>query len=318
MVKQESQRRIGLLCGFTAYILWGLLPLYWPLLQPAGAFEILAHRIVWSCAATVAVLWLFRRRDRILAILRQPKRLGLIVAASVAITVNWGVYIWAVNNGHVVETSLGYFINPLVTVACGVLVLRERLRPAQWTAVAVGGAAVLVLTTGTERFPWIALVLAGSFAAYGYLKKNIALGGLESLAAETVLQVLPALGFLMWLEVQGQSTFASHGWGHAALLVGAGVVTVVPMVAFGSSTIRVPMSTLGLMQYLSPICQFLIGVSYFKESMPPERWAAFSLVWLALVILSGDALWARRRGRLPQSGVVAENREQPEGTKTQL
>ncbi|KMS93026.1 protein rarD [Streptomyces regensis] len=295
----EGEHRTGLLNGFAAYGMWGLVPLFWPLLKPAGALEILAHRMVWSLVFVAAALLFVRRWAWAGELLRQPRRLGLIAVAAAVITVNWGVYIWAVNAGHVVEASLGYFINPLVTIAMGVLLLKERLRPVQWAAVGVGLAAVVVLTVGYGRPPWISLCLAFSFATYGLVKKKVDLGGVESLAAETAIQFLPALGYLLWLTAHGEASFLNEGAGHAALLASTGIVTALPLVCFGAAAIRVPLSTLGLLQYLAPIFQFLLGVLYFHEAMPAERWAGFALVWLALILLTGDALrWARRPARL--------------------
>ncbi|MFF3333304.1 EamA family transporter RarD [Streptomyces sp. NPDC002888] len=292
-----GERRTGLLNGIAAYGMWGLVPLFWPLLKPAGAVEILAHRMVWSLAFVAVALVVVRRWAWAGELLRQPRRLGLVAVAAAVITVNWGVYIWSVNSGHVVEASLGYFINPLVTIAMGVLLLKERLRPVQWAAVGVGFAAVLVLTIGYGRPPWISLCLAFSFATYGLVKKKVNLGGVESLAAETAIQFLPALGYLLWLSGQGDSSFTSESAGHAALLAATGVVTALPLVCFGAAAIRVPLSTLGLLQYLAPVFQFLLGVLYFHEAMPPERWAGFALVWLALALLTGDAWRSARRVR---------------------
>ncbi|MHC3391598.1 EamA family transporter RarD [Streptomyces lavendulocolor] len=277
--------------------MWGLVPLFWPLLKPAGAIEILAHRMVWSLAVVGLALLALRRWGWIRELLGQPRKLGLIALAAAVITVNWGLYIWAVNAGQVVEASLGYFINPLVTIAMGVLLLKERLRPAQWAAVGTGLAAVVVLAVGYGRPPWISLTLAFSFAVYGLVKKKVNIGGLESLAAETAVQFLPALAYLVWLGAQGSAHFGAHGAGHAALLAATGVVTAVPLVCFGAAAIRVPLSTLGLLQYLAPVFQFLLGVVYFHEAMPPERWAGFSLVWLALSVLTWDALRTSRRTR---------------------
>ncbi|MET9456601.1 EamA family transporter RarD [Streptomyces canus] len=274
--------------------MWGLVPLFWPLLKPAGAAEILAHRMVWSLVFVAVALVFVRRWGWAGELLRQPRRLALITVAAAVITVNWGVYIWAVNSGHVVEASLGYFINPLVTIAMGVLLLKERLRPVQWTAVGVGATAVLVLTIGYGRPPWISLTLAFSFATYGLVKKKVNLGGVESLAAETAIQFLPALGYLLWLSSHGDLSFASEGPGHAALLASTGIVTALPLVCFGAAAIRVPLSTLGLLQYLAPVFQFLLGIFYFGEAMPPERWAGFALVWLALTLLTWDALRTAR------------------------
>ncbi|WP_435882680.1 EamA family transporter RarD [Streptomyces bobili] len=269
--------------------MWGLVPLFWPLLKPAGAAEILAHRMVWSLAFVAVALIVVRRWQWAGELLRQPRRLALVTIAAAVITVNWGVYIWAVNSGHVVEASLGYFINPLVTIAIGVLLLKERLRPVQWVAVGIGLAAVLVLTIGYGRPPWISLCLAFSFAIYGLVKKKVNLGGVESLAAETAIQFLPALAYLLWLAGHGGSTFTGEGLGHSALLASTGIVTALPLVCFGAAAIRVPLSTLGLLQYMAPVFQFLLGILYFGEAMPPERWAGFALVWLALVLLTGDA-----------------------------
>src|SRR3954467_10444193 len=242
--------------------MWGLVPLFWPLLKPAGAAEILAHRMVWSLAFVAVALLVIRRWAWAGELPRQPRKLGLVTIAAAFITVNWGVYIWAVNSGHVVEASLGYFINPLVTIAMGVLLLKERLRPVQWTAVGVCLAAVLVLTVGYGRPPWISLCLAFSFATYGLVKKKVNLGGVESLAAETAVQFLPALAYLLWLGSRGEATFGAEGAGHAALLAATGIVTALPLVCFGAAAIRVPLSTLGLLQYMAPVFQFLLGVFY--------------------------------------------------------
>ncbi|MEF9884720.1 EamA family transporter RarD [Streptomyces sp. P9-A4] len=305
-MKTDNEERAGLLYGIGAYGMWGLVPLFWPLLKPAGAVEILAHRMVWSLAFVALALLAVRRWGWIRELVRSPRKLGLITVAAAVITVNWGLYIWSVNTGHVVEASLGYFINPLVTIALGVLVLQERLRPAQWAAVGVGFAAVLVLAIGYGKPPWISLTLAFSFAVYGLVKKKVNLGGLESLAAETAVQFLPALGYLVWLGTRGDLAFGSHGGGHTALLVATGIVTAAPLVLFGAAAIRVPLSTLGLLQYLAPTFQFLLGILYFHEEMPPERWAGFSLVWLALTLLTWDALRTARRSRAAVEAAKAE------------
>ncbi|MER5386458.1 EamA family transporter RarD [Streptomyces sp. NPDC002688] len=294
--KSRGEQQIGLLNGFAAYGMWGLVPLFWPLLKPSGAVEILAHRMAWSLVVVGAVLLVMRRWAWAGELLRQPRKLALIAIAATVITVNWGVYIWAVNSEHVVEASLGYFINPLVTIAMGVLLLKERLRPVQWAAVGVGFAAVLVLTIGYGHPPWISLCLAFSFATYGLVKKKVNLGGIESLAAETAIQFLPAVAYLVWLGSRGDATFGAQAPGHAALLAATGLVTAVPLVCFGAAAIRVPLSTLGLLQYMAPVFQFLLGIFYFHEAMPPERWAGFALVWLALSLLTFDALRAARRG----------------------
>ncbi|MFJ7049982.1 EamA family transporter RarD [Streptomyces sp. NPDC101112] len=311
--ESKGEHRIGLLNGFAAYGMWGLVPLFWPLLKPAGAVEVLAHRMVWSLGFVGIALLVLRRWAWAGELLRQPRKLALIAVAAAVIAVNWGVYIWAVNNGQVVEASLGYFINPLVTIAMGVLLLKERLRPVQWAAVGVGFTAVLVLTIGYGRPPWISLCLAFSFATYGLVKKKVNLGGTESLAAETVILFLPALGYLLWLGSRGESTFGTEGTGHALLLASTGLVTALPLVCFGAAAIRVPLSTLGLLQYMAPVFQFLLGVLYFGEAMPPERWAGFALVWLALSLLTWDALRTARRW-----GGARTAKAQPEPTSAPL
>lgn len=284
-----SEMRRGLLSGVGAYVLWGLFPLYWPLLKPAGAVEILAHRILWSLVAVVAVLAVRRHWGWVRAL--RPKRIALLVVAAVLITVNWGTYIYAVNTGQTIEAALGYFINPLVSVLLGVIVLRERLRPWQWGAVGIGAVAVVVLAADYGRLPWIALTLAGSFGTYGLVKKYAAMPSAESLTVETSILVLPALAYAFF---QPHPTFTGHGGGHVALLVGAGVVTAIPLMMFNSAATRVPLTVVGLLQYLAPVLQFLIGLLVQHEAMPASRWVGFLLVWTALVVFSGDAL---RTGR---------------------
>ncbi|MFD9543624.1 EamA family transporter RarD [Streptomyces sp. NPDC060022] len=315
-MKGKNEQRAGLLYGIGAYGMWGLVPLFWPLLEPSGAMEILAHRMVWSLGVVGIALLALRRWAWIGELLRQPAKLGLIAIAATVISVNWGIYIWSVNNGHVVEASLGYFINPLVTIAMGVLLLGERLRPVQWTAVATGFAAVLVLAIGYGQPPWVSLALAFSFATYGLVKKKVNMGGLESLAAETAVLFVPALGFLLWLAARGDTTFLVGGAGHGALLAATGLVTAVPLVCFGAAAIRVPLSVLGLLQYLAPVFQFGLGILYFHEAMPPERWAGFALVWVALMLLTWDALRTARRTRAEalRLAVLAGEAGAPVGT----
>ena len=289
--------RKGVLLGITSYGLWGLFPLYWPLLKPAGAVEILAHRMLWSLFFVVAVLWVSGRRRgtglaNLRAVLTDRRRMGLLAMAAVLITVNWGAYIWGVNSGNIVETALGYFIGPLVSVVVGVLLLGERLRTWQWVAVGLGAAAVVVLTVGYGRPPWIALMLAFSFALYGLLKKLAATGAVESLAVETGLTAIPAMIYLGILQGVGASTFTGHGVGHALLLAGSGVVTALPLLTFGATATRIPLSMVGLLQYIAPVMQFLLGVLFYHERMPTERWIGFVMVWLALAVLTWDG--ARR------------------------
>jgi chloramphenicol-sensitive protein RarD len=301
----------GFAAGAAAYILWGLFPLYWPLLAPAAAVEILAHRIVWSAVFAVLVLaptigfrWvatLGRRRARLLAF------------AAVLLTLNWGTFIYGVNSGQVVEVSLGYFINPLITVALAVGVLHERLRRAQWAAVAIGFVAVAVLAVDYGRPPWIAIVLAVSFGLYGLIKKQAGVDGVQSFAFESALIAPPALAYLLWIGHTGAGTFTSDGAGHAALLASAGVVTAVPLMLFGAAAIRVRLSTLGLLQYLAPILQLAIGVFVDGEAMPLSRLAGFALVWVALIVFTADALRGGRERALV--GAVGPGEQSEDGRR---
>ncbi len=289
--------RSGFAAGVAAYLLWGLFPLYWPLLEPAGAIEILAHRILWSVALLVVLLALtqgfrwVRELDR--------RRAWLLALAAALITLNWGAFIYGVNHGHVVETSLGYFINPLVTVALAVTVVGERLRPAQWAAVAIAALAVVVLTAAYGRPPWIALILAFSFAFYGLVKKQVGIGGTQSLAVETAFLLGPALACVLVLSASGRGTFGSEGAGHALLMVGGGIATAIPLMLFGAAAVRIPLTTIGLLQYLAPIMHFGIGVGINGEEMPASRWAGFTLVWAAVAVFTYDSLRARRRVTVP-------------------
>ena len=284
--------RSGFAAGVAAYLLWGLFPLYWPLLEPAGAIEILAHRILWSVVLLAAVLAITQGFRWVRHLGR--RRALLLGLAAALITLNWGGYIYGVNHGHVVETSLGYFINPLVTVALAVVVIGERLRRPQWAAVAIASVAVVVLTVAYGRPPWIALTLAFSFGFYGLVKKQVGVGGTQSLAVETAFLLGPALACVLYLELSGEGTFAGEDAGHALLLAGGGIVTAVPLMLFGAAAIRIPLVTIGLLQYLAPIMHFGIGAGINGEEMPPSRWAGFALVWLAIAVFTWDSLRARR------------------------
>jgi chloramphenicol-sensitive protein RarD len=281
-----------------------LFPLYWPLLEPAGAVEILAHRIVWSLVTMAVLVVALGRLGAVRRMLGSGRTVRLLTLAACLITVNWVVYIWGVNNGHVVETALGYFINPLVTVLMGVLILGERLRRLQWMAVGVAALAVVVLTVDYGRPPWVALALALSFGSYGLCKKQAGAPAIESITYETLVVGPLAAAYVAWLVLTGDSHFASHGAGHALLFVGTGVVTAVPLICFGGAAIRVPMTTLGLLQYLTPLLQFALGVLYFHENMPAGRWAGFGLVWVALAIFTADSLRQRRRTPRPDAEVA--------------
>ncbi|HWJ08295.1 MAG TPA: EamA family transporter RarD [Nocardioides sp.] len=287
--------RRGLLLGVAAYTMWGAFPLYWPLLEPSGPIEILAHRIVWSLVVMAVLVAVLRRGAALRAILRSRRTTLLLVVGAATITSNWGTYIYGVNNDRVVETSLGYFINPLVTVLMGVLVLGERLRPAQWWALGLGFVAVGVLTLDYGRPPVVALVLAFSFGTYGLAKKSADVGAIEGLSFETAVIAPFALIYLVWLGGTGGAHFTGEGAGHVALLVASGVVTAVPLLCFGAAATRVSMTTLGLLQYLAPILQFLLGITVLGEQMPPWRWLGFGLVWLALAVFTFEAVQHRRR-----------------------
>jgi len=290
-----SESRRGFLLGAAAYGMWGLFPLYWTLLRPAGSLEILAHRVAWSLVVMAVLVVVLGRRRQCLAIVRNRRTRSILLLAAAVISVNWGAFIWGVNNGYVVETSLGYFINPLVTVLMGVVVIGERLRPVQWVAMGIAAVAVVALTIELGRPPWVALVLAFSFGTYGLAKKKANAGAVESLALETLVIAPVALGYLLFLGSADQSTFGSAGVGHALLLVSTGVITAVPLICFGAAATRVSMTTIGLLQYLAPTLQFALGVFFFDEAMPPVRLAGYCLVWVALVIFTYEAITHRRR-----------------------
>ncbi len=287
--------RRGLLFGTAAYAMWGIFPLYWPLLEPAGAVEILAHRIVWSALTMTILVVAMRRTAQLKAVLRDRRAMTLLSVAAVVISVNWGAYIWGVNNERVVETSLGYFINPLVTVLMGVFVLGEQLRRLQWIALAIASTAVVVLTIDYGRPPWVALVLAFTFGTYGLAKKQAGVGAVESLSVETMVLAPVAAAYVVWLVATGSSSFGTEGVGHALLITTAGVVTAVPLICFGAAANRVPLVVLGLLQYLAPVIQFALGVLLFREDMTAGRWMGFGLVWIALVVFTAETMSHRRQ-----------------------
>lgn len=290
--------RRGVVFGLSAYLMWGLFPLYWPLLEPAGAIEILAHRMFWS-AVTMALLITALHRWRQLRAL-PAKTWGLIAGAAALISCNWGVYIFAVNNDHVLDASLGYFINPLASVALGVLVLHERLPALQWAALAVAVPAVAITAVGAGQIPWLALLLAASFSLYGLIKRVIRIPAALSLTGEAGVLALPALGYLIWLESSGTGHFTSGGWGHALLLASSGLITAIPLLLFGAAAGRLPLTVLGFLQYVTPVTQFLLGVAWAGEHMSPLRWVGFSMTWVSLALLSIDAVHrSRRRSEVP-------------------
>lgn len=290
-----NDSKSGVVFGIAAYVCWGFFPLYWPLLDPAGSLEVLAHRFVWSMVFVLIAITIMRRWRPFLDIARDRRLMLILSAASVAIAVNWGSFIWGVTNGHVIETSLGYFINPLVTVLLAVFVLKERLRRPQWAAVGIGTIAVVVLTIDYGRLPWVALLVAFSFAIYGFLKKKADLGAFEGLGMETAILFPVALSFLIALQLRGELTFGHEGPGNVTLLIGTGIVTAIPLLLFGAAATRLSLTTLGILQYLGPVLQFICGLTLFGEAMTGPRWAGFVLVWLALVVFTVDAAAHRRR-----------------------
>jgi chloramphenicol-sensitive protein RarD len=282
--------RSGYLFAVGAYLAWGLFPIYFKLLQPSSPMEILSHRVVWSCLAVALIVTGTRHWRRVGRLVVQPRRLGAISLVSLLIGVNWFTYIYGVNTDRVVETSLGYFITPLVSVLLGVLVLRERLRPAQWVAVGIGAAAVGVLTVDYGRAPHLALILAATFGMYGLLKKRLGLPAVDGLLVESAVLALPALAFFGVLLARGGSTFGEISAAHTTLVVLSGVITAVPLLLFAGAANRIPLSAIGLLQYLAPILQLGCGVLIYNEPMPPARLAGFGLVWLALAVFTWDGL----------------------------
>jgi chloramphenicol-sensitive protein RarD len=306
----EPSTRSGLIAAVGAYGLWGVLPVYFLLLAPAGAFEIVAWRILFSLVVCALVITAARRWSRVVAIVRQPRLLFGLALAGHLILVNWTVYVYGTLSGHVVETALGYFINPIVTVLLGVILLRERLRPLQWTAVALSAVAVAVIAIGYGQLPWVSLALAGSFGLYGLVKKRVSGGAdaLSGLALETAWLIPASTTMLVITGAGAGLTIGQVSLGHTLLLVSTGVVTAGPLLLFGFAAGRLPLSVIGLTQYLAPLLQFAFGVFVMHEAMPPERWAGFAIVWAALVLLTIDMLRASRRA------VPAAERAQRETT----
>ncbi len=292
--------RAGLAFAVGAYGLWGFLPLYFPLLTPASALEIVAHRVVWSLLFCVVVVTVTRTWGELRTVLRSGRTVVYLALASVLLAGNWLAFVFAVLTEHTVDASLGYYINPIVTVGLAVLVIGERLRPGQWVALGFGAAAVVVITIGYGSVPWIALVLAGTFGLYGLAKNRVGrtVGATAGLAVETLVLVPVAMAYLGWLQYSGAGTLGTHGPGHDAILLSTGVVTALPLLFFAASARRLPLSVVGLVQYLTPTMQLLIAVLVFHEAMPAARWWGFALVWIALAVMSVDGIRAGRRAHL--------------------
>jgi chloramphenicol-sensitive protein RarD len=294
--------RKGLWIAAGSFVLWGVMPLYWHLLKAVPSLQIVAHRVLWSALLVFAWLGWKYGRGWLRETLSRPHVAWMLTLSGLLIGFNWGLYIWAVNAGHVVETALGYFINPLLNVLIGVAFLRERLRAAQWLSVAIAAAGVLWLTFDYGRPPWIALALAGSFAIYGVLRKVSGAAPIRGLGVESLVLLLPGLALLGWGEAQGQGAFDALPAGAsialpAALLVLAGALTALPLIGFAFAVQRVPYSVVGVMQYIAPTLQFLIGVFVFGEAFDADRAIGFVLIWIALALFAGEGLLRARRLR---------------------
>jgi chloramphenicol-sensitive protein RarD len=286
-------RGVGAAVG--AYAIWGLFPAFWPMLAPAVPVEVLAHRIAWTAVLMIVVISLARGWPELRAL--APRGWAMVAAAGVLITINWGLYIYAVFDGQVVEAALGYFMSPLVSVLLGVLVLRERLNRVQWAAVALGIAAVVVIAIENGRPPWIALTLAASFGTYGLIKRTVPLSATGSVTAEGLVLGPIAVAVIVWFQVAGAGTMVGHGPVHLLLLIAAGPVTAIPLLLYGVAARRVPLSTIGVLMYLNPILQFVWGVFVVHEAMPATRWIGFALVWVALTVFTVDLIRTNRSGR---------------------
>jgi len=285
--------RSGIIYAALAFLCWGLFPIYFHALGDVPPLQILAHRMLWSLGFLLIVLVL-RRQWKWLNVVRQPRVFFSFVLSALLLSANWLVYIWSVTNHHVIEASLGYFINPLVNIMLGYLILKERLRTVQWVAIAIAALGVGWLTWQTGTVPWIALFLAFSFGSYGLLRKTAALGALEGLSFETIVLFPLAAAYVIWLTVQGQNVFINTDSDLTrVLLVMAGPLTAIPLLLFASGARRIPLSILGLLQYLSPTLQFLLGVWLFKEAFTADRLVGFAVIWSALVLFAGEGLLRR-------------------------
>jgi chloramphenicol-sensitive protein RarD len=285
--------RSGIIYAALAFLCWGLFPIYFHALGDVPPMQILAHRMLWSLGFLLIVL-LLRRQWKWLNVVRQPRVFFSFVLSALLLSANWLVYIWSVTNHHVIEASLGYFINPLVNIMLGYLILKERLRAVQWVAIAIAALGVAWLTWQTGTVPWIALFLAFSFGSYGLLRKTAALGALEGLSFETIVLFPLAAAYVTWLTVNGQNVFINTDSDTTrVLLVMAGPLTAIPLLLFASGARRIPLSILGLLQYLSPTLQFLLGVWLFKEAFTADRLVGFALIWSALILFAGEGLLRR-------------------------
>ena len=286
----------GIAYAALAFLIWGLFPLYFKALHEVPPMQILAHRMVWSLVFLCAVLTVRRQWQWLPAVLRRPRVVATFTLSALLLSANWFIYIWAVNNGHVIDASLGYFINPLVNVLLGLLVLKERLRPGQWGAIGVAALGVLWLTWQAGQLPWIALLLAASFGAYGLLRKTAALAALEGLSFETLLLFPLAAAYVGWLTLHGTNAFIeTPDSGTRWLLMAAGPITAIPLLLFAAGTRRIPLSVLGMLQYIGPTIQMLLGLVVFHETFTAARLAGFIVIWSALGLYVAEGLWTSRR-----------------------
>ena len=296
-----SAERRGLWVAIASFVLWGLMPLYWHLLKMVPSLQIVAHRVVWSTLLVVAWLLWKSGRGWLRAALARPRAAWMLALSGALIGFNWSLYIWAVNAGHVVESSLGYFINPLLNVVLGVVFLHERLSRVKWLAVAFAAAGVAWLTVQFGQPPWIAICLALSFALYGLLRKLLAIDAVAGLGVESVYLFLPAIAVVAWGEMHGQGGFlplnGADAWGAGAdaLLVFGGALTALPLIGFAFAVQRVPLSVVGLLQYIAPTLQFLTGVFVFHEAFDRQRLVGFVLIWIGLAIFASESVWRARR-----------------------
>ncbi|NYE62879.1 chloramphenicol-sensitive protein RarD [Duganella sp. 1224] len=286
----------GILYATLAFFCWGLFPLYFHAIDEVPPQEILAHRMLWSLLFLVIVLTVRRQWKWLPAVARQPRILASFVASALLLTANWFLYIWSVNNGHVIDASLGYFINPLINVLLGLVVLKEKLRRGQWLAMAIAAAGVAWLTWQAGQLPWIALILGITFGGYGLLRKTAALAALEGLSLETMILFPLALAYVLWLSWHGHNTFLNRPHDSTRLLLAAaGPITAIPLLLFAAGARKIPMAVLGLLQYLSPTMQALLGVWVFHEAFPAARLAGFLIIWTALILYVVEGLWVNRR-----------------------
>ena len=295
-----NKEKLGLVYGLGAYVLRGLFPLYCPLLKPATSPEIVSHRAVWTMIFCFIILAITKSLKSTLATFKRPKVAAKLFAASVLVSINWLIYIWATNNGHVVEASLGYYINPLIAITFGILLLKERMRRLQWVSVSIATIGVLVLTIDYGHLPWVAFGVALSWGTYGLIKKQLNLGAVEGLAIETLIAFIPYCGYLVFLDSKGEGQFG-QGVSLTILLISAGAVTAIPLLLFNASTTRLPLTTIGLLQYITPTLTFIIGVWVNHEVMSTARWIGFFIIWIALFVLAYDLV---RSGRAVNNSIA--------------